>query len=136
MPLSQQSPIHCFISAFQHTVQTASLANTSPHNLSCLVEEPWKPVFWAECAMVVQALLAEKQLLKGSFTMSEWLNLRAVTISSKSYTITIPHFQTRSLEWKWIGTTASLKFVLMQDLPYSSPHVDTVACIPWPPYVT
>ena len=83
MPLSQESLIHCLIGAFQHTVQTASLANTPPHNPSCLIEEPWKPVFWAECATVVQALLAEKQLLKGSFTMSEWLNLRTVTISGE-----------------------------------------------------
>ena len=98
MPLSQQSPIHCFISAFQHTVQIASLANTPPHNPSCLIEEPWKPVFWAECATVVQALLAEQQLLKGSFTMLEWLNLRTVTISGEFDAIiryvlsSIPHF--------------------------------------------
>lgn len=40
-------------------------------------------MFWAECATVVQALLAEKRLLKGSFTMLEWLNLRTVTISGE-----------------------------------------------------
>ena len=64
-------------------MQTASLANTHPNHASCLVEETWKPVFWAECATVVQALLAEKHLLKDSFTMLEWLNLRAVTISGE-----------------------------------------------------
>ena len=104
MPLSQQSPIRCFISAFQHTVQTASLAYTPPHDPSCLIEEPWKPVFWAECARVVQALLAEKQLLKGSFTMLEWLNLRTVTISGEFDVIiryiisSIPHFLFEILE--------------------------------------
>ena len=104
MPLSQQSPIRCFISAFQHTVQTASLAYTPSHDPSCLIEEPWKPVFWAECARVVQALLAEKQLLKGSFTMLEWLNLRTVTISGEFDVIiryiisSIPHFLFEILE--------------------------------------
>ena len=64
-------------------MQTVSLANTPPNHASYLVEEPWKPVFWAECATVIQALLAEKRLLKDSFTMLEWLNLRAVTISGE-----------------------------------------------------
>lgn len=105
LPLSQESSIHCFMGAFQHTVQIASVAHTPPNNASCLIEESWKPVFWAECAKVVQALSAEKQLLKGSFTMWEWLNLRAVTISGEFHAIICyivhpyPTLYSRYLQW-------------------------------------
>lgn len=101
-------------------VQTASLANTPPNNASRLIEEPWKPVFWAECATVVQALLAEKHL-KGSFTMLEWLNLRAVTISGEFlrdnmlYCIILyPLFILGPHNGYELATTASLNFVLTQ----------------------
>ena len=94
-------------------MQTASVANTPPKDASCLIEEPWKPVFWAECATVVQALLAEKQLRKGSFTMWEWLNLRAVTISGEFYAI-IFYIVLVPRDGIELATTASLESVLMQ----------------------
>ena len=69
--------------AFQHIVQTATLADPQPPVGSGIMREAWKPVFWAEVATVAKALLAEKDLEGGAFTMSEWLDLRVLTISGK-----------------------------------------------------
>lgn len=71
------------IGAFKFVVQSATLADSAPRHMECCIEEPWKPIFWAEVAIVARALLAEGNLEKGKFSMVEWLKLRVLTISGK-----------------------------------------------------
>ena len=71
--------------AFQYVVQTATLGDPHPSVDGHLIEEAWKPVLWTEVRTVVRALLAEKDLQGRTFSMDEWLDLRVLTISGKSF---------------------------------------------------
>ena len=52
-----------------------------------MVQEAWKPVFWAEVLTVVKALRAEKDLQGRNFSLNDWMQLRILTISGMSSTI-------------------------------------------------
>ena len=74
--------------AFQHVIQTSTLSDPKADSVST-VEESWKPVFWAEVLIIVEALNAEKGLQGRAFSMVEWMELRVLTISGTSTFITL-----------------------------------------------
>ena len=78
LPLNNQSLRS--MGAFQYMVQISTLASPN-HNSTCMVEEAWKPIFWAEVLTVAKALRAEKTLQARTFSLNDWMQLRILTIS-------------------------------------------------------
>ena len=68
------------IGAFQNEVQRSTLSSHW-QALSSIVEDAWKPIFWAERATVVKALRAEQGLKGRKFSLVEWMKSRVLTIA-------------------------------------------------------
>ncbi|MCJ1228636.1 hypothetical protein MMC12_005297 [Toensbergia leucococca] len=83
-PCSENPPASSSMAALQNVVQTACLS-TLPSKSTRVVHEPWKQIFWSEVAVVARALVAETGLRGRAFSLSEWMDLRILTIAGMSY---------------------------------------------------